>query len=311
MKIDRLLSIIVYLLNRDLVSARELSDRFDVSIRTIQRDMETIDLAGIPVVSIQGPNGGYSIMDTYKMDRQLMSLDDLYYIISSLKGVGSSLEDKKINNTIEKMTGLIPAVDSTAFNERHEKLRIDFSMLGGNEEQRKVLNTVQNAVETNRLINFNYTNNKLESSDRTVEPMTLVFKWRAWYLFGYCRLKDDYRIFRASKIRNPEILPKTFTRRDKSFDAFEIENGKRAQQELLDIKLRFSKEMWSVVEEYYRAEDIEYRDDKYIVINISMPESGWLYGYILSFGHFVEVLEPARLRDIIRDSAEKIASIYE
>ncbi len=311
MKIDRLLSIIVYLLNRDLVSARELSDRFDVSVRTIQRDMETIDLAGIPVVSIQGPNGGYSIMDTYKMDRQLISLDDLYYIISSLKGIGSSLEDKKINNTIEKMTGLIPAVDTAAFNERHEKLHIDFSMLGGNEEQRKVLNIVQNAVEADRLLNFNYINNKLEHSVRTVEPMTIVFKWRAWYLFGYCRLKDDYRIFRASKIRNPEILPKTFNRRKKSFDDFETETGNRIQPDMLDIKLRFDKEMWTVVEEYYRAEDIEYRDDKHIVINIRMPESGWLYGYILSFGQFVEVLEPPRLREIIRDGAEKIASIYE
>ncbi|MDC7126552.1 MAG: YafY family protein [Spirochaetales bacterium] len=310
MKTDRLLSMIIYLINRDLVSARELSERFGVSIRTIQRDMETINLAGIPVASIQGPNGGYSIMDTYKMDRQFMSLDDLYYIITALKGIGSSLEDKKINNTIEKMQGLIPSIDTKAFSERHEKLRIDFSMLGGNEQQRTALAIIQEAVNTNRLLRFSYTNNKLEATERTIEPMTIVFKWRAWYLYGYCKLKNDYRIFRASKIREPEILAKTFIRREKSFDDFEKESNNQTQQKNINIKLKFTPEMANIIEEYYSPEVIEYRDEKHTIINLKMPEDGWLYGYILSFGRFVEVLEPPHLREIIKNGAKDIVSIY-
>ena len=311
MKIDRLLSMIVYLLNREIVSAKELSDKFGVSVRTIQRDMETLDLAGIPIVSIQGPSGGYSIMETYKMDRQLMSIDDLYFIITALKGIGSSLEDEKIEKTLEKITGIASRTDLNEFEERSEKLHIDFSMLGGNESQREVLNTVHKAVETSRLLNFSYTNNQLEASIRTVEPMTIVFKWRAWYLFGYCRLKNDYRIFRASKIRNPEIIAKTFRRRELTFSDFDKENENKTYEKMLDIKLRFSTVMSAMVEEYYNTEDIEYRDDKKIIVNIRMPESGWLYGYILSFGQFVEVLEPAHLRQIIKDSAAETALIYE
>ena len=310
MKIDRLLSIIVYLINRNLVSASELSKRFEVSVRTIQRDMDTINLAGIPVMSIQGPNGGYSIMNTYKMDRQLMSIDDLYYIITALKGMSSSLEDKKIDDTIEKITGLVPSVDSEPFHDRSEKLKIDFSMLGGNIDQRRVLSEIQKAVESNRLINFSYTNNRLESSTRTVEPMTIVFKWRAWYLYGFCRLKQNYRIFRASKIHNPEILAKTFKRRDKSFDEFESESIRNMNTKELSIKLKFSTVMKPIVEEYYNLDDIEYQDDKHIIVNVKMPESGWLYGYILSFGQFVEVLEPEHLRKTIKSSASEIFNLY-
>ena len=310
MKIDRLLSMTIYLINHDLVSARELSEKFGVSVRTIQRDIETLEMAGIPVLSIQGPNGGYGIMDTYKMDRNLMSVDDLYYIITALKGISSSIDDKRIDNALEKMTGLVSSADHRDIARKAEKLHIDFSMLGGNEEQRNILGIVQKAVESERLLSFRYTNNKLESSERTVEPMTVIFKWRAWYLFGFCRLKQDYRIFRISKINDPEILAKGFIRRDKSYSEFEKENDYYTKQAEIDIKLKFSKEMKPVVDDYYRESDIEYQDSECTVVNVSMPESGWLYGYILSFGQFVEVLEPDHLRKIIKQGANSISELY-
>lgn len=311
MKIDRLLSIIVYLLNRDLVSARELSERFEVSVRTIQRDMETINLAGVPILSIQGPNGGYGIMDTYKMDRRLLSMDDLYYIITALKGIGTSLEDRKIDDTIEKMTGLVPELGNDPFHDKNSKLHIDFSMLSGNEHHRKVFSIVNKAVESGRLLNFRYTNNKLETVKRTIEPMTLIFKWRAWYLFGFCRLKNDYRIFRISRIREPEILAGSFKRRDKGYEDFDTETSTKMEEHNIDIVLRFSAEMKPLIEEYYSGGDIISEDADSFIVKTSMPESGWLYGYILSFGEFVEVLEPLHLREIISGSAKKISNIYD
>ena len=109
MKIDRLLSIVVYLLNRDLVCAGKLAERYGVSVRTIQRDMEAIDLAGIPVISVQGPSGGYGIMEGYKMDRRLVTVDDLFFIITALRSIGGSLDDRRIDDALEKMRGLLPA----------------------------------------------------------------------------------------------------------------------------------------------------------------------------------------------------------
>lgn len=311
MKIDRLLSIIVYLLNRDLVSARALAERFGVSVRTIQRDMDTIDLAGIPVVSVQGPNGGYGIMDAFKMDRRLVTLDDLYYIITALGSISVSLEDDRIAGTLEKMKGLVPSLSDDPFREREEKLYIDFSMLGGGPAQREVFRTVQSAVHTQRLLSFTYTSNRLETRRRTVEPMTVVFKWRSWYLFGYCTLRKDYRLFRISRIRNPEIMENRFRRRELTFDDFSRQYSPEKTGKLLELTLKFSTEMVPLVEEFYNREDLEYQSDGSIIAVTRMPEDGWLYGYILSFGQYVEVLKPERLRDTIRRAAREIASIYD
>ncbi|MBN2051772.1 MAG: YafY family transcriptional regulator [Spirochaetales bacterium] len=311
MKIDRLLSIIVYLLNRDLVSAKTLSERFGVSVRTIQRDMETIDLAGIPIFTVQGPNGGYGIMDTYKMDRRLVTVDDLYYIITALGSIGSSLEDRRLGDTLEKMKGLVPAGLKNPFREKQEKLYVDFSMLGGGPEQREIFKAVQNAVETGRLLRFTYTNNRMEKILRVVEPMTVVFKWRSWYLFAYCKNRKDYRIFRISRMRDPEILSDRFHRRPLTFEDFSRDFDPEKTGKFLEIKLKFSPEVVPLVEEFYNQEDLEKTDDGYLLARTRMPEDGWLYGYILSYGSYVEVLEPERLRGIVKDIARATARLYD
>ena len=310
MKIDRLLSIVVYLLNRDLVSAATLARRFDVSVRTIQRDMDAINLAGIPVVSVQGRDGGYGIMDTYKMDRRLVTADDLFYIITALTSIGSSLEDRRIGDALEKMKGLVPPSSSDQFREREEKLCVDFSMLGGGPFQREIFRVVQSAVESGRLLRMTYTNNRLERVPRTVEPMTVVFTFRSWYLFAYCRLREDYRLFRISRIREPEILAERFRRRDMSYDRFARERRPELSGKLVDLSLRFAPLMASLVEEFYDEKDQERGADGSVTIHTRMPEDGWLYGYILSYGEYVEVLEPARIRDVIRQSSRKIAKLY-
>lgn len=310
MKIDRLLSIIIYLLNRELVSAAELARRFEVSVRTIQRDMDSINLAGIPVVSVQGREGGYGILDTYKMDRRFLTADDLFYIITALSGIDSSLSDRRIGDALEKMRGLVSPTGNE-FQERQEKLRIDFSMLGGGPSQREVFRVVQQAVESDRLLRMGYTNNRLENSLRIVEPMTVVFTWRSWYLFAYCRLRRDYRLFRISRIRGPEILEGSFRRREMTYDRFKEERNPETAGASVELVLRFASEVAPLVEEFYREEDLERGTDGSVTVRTRLPEDGWMYGYILSYGEFVEVLEPARLRRVIRSSAAKIEKIYD
>lgn len=310
-KIDRLLSIVVYLLNRELASAGELAKRFEVSARTIQRDMEAINLAGIPVMSVQGPSGGYGIMKSFKLDRRLVTPDDLFYIITALEGIAGQLDDGQIDDTLEKMKGLLPPSPGEPFRRRQEKLFIDFSMLGGGPAQREAFRVVQAAVEEGRLLEFEYTSNRLERMTRVVEPMTVVFKWRSWYLFAYCRLRGDYRLFRTSRIRNPVMLGERFRRRELGFEEFSRDYDPEKTGKLVEILLRFSPEMAPLVEEFHNEEDLERREDGSLVVRMAMPEDGWMYGYILSYGHFVEVLEPERLRVLIKESADKIARIYE
>jgi predicted DNA-binding transcriptional regulator YafY len=311
MKTDRLLSIIIYLLNHDLASARELSERFEVSIRTIQRDMESIELAGIPIYTLQGAGGGYGILDSWKMDRRLMSNEDLYYIITALEGVGDTLSDRRINGTLEKVKGLLSPQGLELFSGRTEKLSIDFSMLGGDPRERKTFRIVQEAVETERIIRFSYTNKHLETVLREVEPMTIAFRWRGWYLFGFCRLKGDYRLFRISRIRNAEVLERRFQRKEMSLQSFLERNKGYSVGRQIDIELSFSPEMRAIAEDMFPEEVCSCEADGSILVRTTMPEDGWLYGYILSFGHYVQVRAPEHLKEIICEGAEKIISLYQ
>ncbi len=314
MKIDRLLSIVVYLLNRELVSASELADKFEVSVRTIQRDMEAIDLAGIPVVTVQGPRGGYGIMKTFKLDRQLVSPEDIFYIITALKSISDSIDNPKLENTLEKMKGLMPGVPGESFLKHSSKLHIDFTMLGGGPDQKRIFQIINTAVEKEKLLRISYTNNKLEKDTRIIEPMTIVFKWRAWYLYAWCRSREDYRFFRISRIREPEILERGFIRRDQGYEEFESRNSygpTGTGSGSIEIKLHFKTPMTDLVEEYYDEKNCEKLDDGSIICTVSMPEDGWLYGYILSFGEYVEVLSPPHLRKIIKEGAKKISEVYD
>lgn len=311
MKIDRLLSIVVFLLNRDLTSASVLAERFGVSVRTIQRDMESIDLAGIPVVSVQGPCGGYGIMEGYKLDKRLVTEDDLFYIVTALRSIGDSLEDRRIDDAAEKVRGLLPAAGTAGFRSRTERLHIDFSMLGGGPEQRAAFKTVQTAVDSDRLLRIDYTNNRLRRESRIVEPMTIVFKWRSWYLYAYCRLREDYRLFRISRIKNPEPLGERFRRRPLGFEEFSRDYDPEKTGKVTELLLRFSAEVAPLVEEFYNKEDLTRAENGALIARARMPEDGWMYGYILSYGAFVEVLEPAGVREAIKNAARSIAEIYD
>jgi len=311
MRIDRLLSIIVYLLNRDLVSAKELAERYSVSTRTIQRDIDAISYAGIPIMTVQGPHGGYGIMDTYKMDRQLMSVDDLFYIVTALSGIVSSTNNKKMEATAEKMKSLIPKHDEALFEERHQKLYIDLSMLRGPTSRPDLFDTIERGIDQTQLLEISYTNGRLETSKRIIEPMTIVFKWRSWYLFAYCRLREDYRIFRLSRIHNPRLLDKTFSRRRESVEEYFLKSETWSTSNNVDLLLAFDKQMEPLVSEFFFGNEIEDDDQGRLLVRASMPEDGWIYGMILSYGSFVEVLEPERIRNIIRDESVKIKEKYE
>lgn len=319
MKIDRLLSIIIYLLNRKLVSARELSERFEVTVRTIQRDMEAIELAGIPIYTVQGPHGGYGIMDTFRMDRALISPEDFYYILTSLRGVSESLGDVagekagELEGTLEKMRSLVSRQpDGDVFAERREKLDIDFTMLGGDPRHRSTFREIRRAVDAERLVSFSYTGNNLEATHRIVEPMTVAFRWRSWYLFGWCRLRSDYRLFRMSRIKDVEVLDEGFRRRDMAFRDFIADQGDPGwggdPGKNIDVILRFAPEMRPLAEEFHETVRVE--EDGCLVARMTMPDSGWMYGYILSWGSYVQVIEPESVRKAVQEAARSISDLY-
>lgn len=306
MKIEKLLSIIVLLLNKKRISAKELASRYEVTTRTIYRYMETISAAGIPIVSYQGVNGGWGIMESYRLDKQVLSFDDMKSLLTTLIGVNQTIEDKNIENIIDKIISISPQNDN--FIKYSEEYAIDITPWGMKKNSSDILKKIQQAISSKKIINFYYENLNLEISNRKVEPMTLVYKGYAWYLFAYCLLRNDYRIFKLNRIQDLIITESQFIRKSTSYKTYFDNNFEKPTE--LTLLLKFNPKLLNKVNEYFNENIKEIDQNGFIFVEVEIPNAEWIYNMIFSFGEMVEVLSPKEIREEIPKRLEKILAHY-
>ncbi|GAA0070921.1 YafY family protein [Clostridium sardiniense] len=302
MKINRLTEIIIILLNKRSVTAKELADKFEVSTRTIYRDIEDLSLSGIPVYMSKGKGGGISLLEEYSVNKTILSDKDKQSLIVALK----TLEVTKypeINSVINKMSFMLNK------EELSDWIDIDFSKWGSDFNENDKFTQIKIAILNNKLIEFNYVNSFGSKSRRTIEPMKLIYKGQTWYLYGYCRLKEDVRIFRITRIKDLVVMEEDFVRR--KLKEIDMNSSKDTIDNIVTLKLKLNKEvLYRMFDDFDQELLIDNRDGTYEV-NIELPENEWLYGYILSFGHYVEVIEPKYIRDIILNKMKETINMYE
>lgn len=206
MKIDRLVSIIMTLLNKERTGAQELADMFEVSPRTIYRDIDAINMAGIPVRSIPGVGGGFEIMPEYKIDKNVFSTADLSAILTGLSGLSDMVRDDELANVLAKIKSFIPAGKVKDMEIKANQICIDFSPWSGNQNIRPYLQTIKAALEDSRLLSFVYIAHHGNKTVRTVAPYQLVLKGGHWYLYGYCHSRSDYLPFEYVRKEKPLIF---------------------------------------------------------------------------------------------------------
>jgi predicted DNA-binding transcriptional regulator YafY len=308
MKIDRLLAIIIMLLNRNRVQARDLADHFEVSTRTIYRDIEAINNAGIPVVTYQGHNGGLGIVDTYKLDRHVLTLQDMVSMLSVLKGVNSTFKDRQINNAIEKIHALVPKNEQEYVNNHIDQIVIDVMPWGTSPRHKKKMVSLQQAITENLLCKISYRDSNGVTSQRTVEPMTLIFKATAWYLFAYCTIRHDFRLFKVNRIQQLDVTGKSFKRRNAVYSQYDT--TKNNSTKMISLVIKFSLNKRHVVEEYFEKSQLKYLENGDMVATFDLPDNDWVNSYLLSLGEDAEVLEPQHLRMLLCEKAKKIALLY-
>jgi predicted DNA-binding transcriptional regulator YafY len=301
MKLERLLAIVLLLINRKRVQAKELAEMFEVSLRTIYRDIDTINQAGIPIVTFQGAGGGIGIMESYRLERNLFAKEDMTMILSMLSGVNKELGDGVIERTIKKVEGMLPFSE-----EKVEPIVIDFSGWGKHHYYKDKISMLKKTVDECRVIRIAYASAQNKESIREIEPVQMHFRTSNWYVFGLCRLRNEYRLFKVSRIRNMEVLEEVFQQHVSvpSIDEYGW-TGKR-----VTLTLLFSHEFRAKVEDFFAEEEIRFEQDG-IYVTITYPEDEWLYGFILSFGSDVQVVSPSRIRNIIKRKALEIYSQYE
>ena len=300
MKIDRLIGTLSVLLQEEKITAPELAERFDVSRRTINRDVEDLCKAGIPIRTAQGTGGGICIMDGYRMDRTILTSRDMQMILAGLRSLDSVSGSSYYGQLMEKIRA-----GSSEFIAGRDSILIDLSSWYKRSLAPKI-EEIQSAIENRHLLGFQYYAPSGESS-RTIEPYYLVFQWSSWYVWGWCTSRKDYRLFKLNRMDRVAETEKEFACRNAPMP--DLSNEKIFPGGI-KVKALFSPDMkWRLVEEF-GPDCITEADDGRLLFTADHTDMENLVTWLMTFGAKAEVLEPEEARDIIRRNAEETLRIY-
>ncbi|MGI5860201.1 MAG: helix-turn-helix transcriptional regulator, partial [Tepidanaerobacteraceae bacterium] len=225
MKLDRLLSILMLLLRKDRVKAKELAEKFEVSTRTILRDIDAINLAGIPVVTYQGVNGGIGIAEGYRLDRGILTSDEMISIIISLKGMARLIPESQHDVLLEKLKNVLNSSQLESIESKTKQLIIDPSPWFNVDKINEMLTVFKKAIEEKKEVRFRYIDSNCNETDRQVEPYFLILKGQNWYLYAFCLLRRDFRLFKFSRIKDFQVTEHLFEPRTISEEQTFLQQG--------------------------------------------------------------------------------------
>lgn len=300
-KIDRLIGIITILLQKDKVTAPFLAERFEVSRRTINRDIENICKAGIPIVTMQGYDGGISIADGYKIDKTVFTSDELQSIFIGLKGLESVSDTAHTNKLMDKLS-----YDKNSVVCNSDNILIDLASHYKTSLTEKI-GCIKLAIKNGNLISFKYYSNKGEA-ERIIEPYLLVFKWSAWYVFGYSVEREDFRLFKLNRLDNLIQIGEYFKQRDVLEERLEFDRYFSGDIKL--VALFNNKVKYRLIEEY-GVDSFTYTNTGKLKVDIDFVSKENLLSWVLSFGDMVQVIEPKELRLELRNHAKNMLQRYE
>ncbi|WP_127588985.1 helix-turn-helix transcriptional regulator [Paenibacillus koleovorans] len=300
-KVERLISIIMILLKKDVVSTKEFVQLFNVSKRTILRDMETLSLSNIPIYSVTGVRGGYGIMDEYKVDKRLLSSSDLENILTALGGLEQILISEEVEITIKKIEAMVSPLAPKS------SIQLSFYDWEGRFEIRQTLKTCQEAILKRRVVSFDYIDKNGTATNRTVEPYQLHFSEMSWYLKGFCLQRMGSRTFKLSRIDHLDINEQTFSPRDDL-----LEQGQEAsyQPELVAVKALISPGIKDQFIERFGRKSIENYSPEYLIATIYVPQNSTGFEFLASFGTNLTIVEPKTYVENFRNYLKKMMDNY-
>ena len=309
MKIDRLVSIIMILLDKKRIGAQELADMFEVSNRTIYRDIDAINRAGIPVRSTSGVGGGFEIMPGYKIDGKVFSTADLSAILMGLSSLSDMLRGDELVNALAKVKSFIPADRAKDITVKANQIFIDLRPWMGNRNIQPNLEMMKTALQESKLLSFSYTNQSGTRTTRTVEPYQLVLKSNHWYVQGYCRKRNDFRLFKLSRIANLQILEESFVPREYPKPQLDVTDILQTLQ--THIKIRIHKSVLDRVLDYCSYEHVTPDGDEHYLVDFPFIENDFYYNILFGFGNACECLGPLHIRTEMKRRIHAIAALYE
>lgn len=300
MKINRLFGIIYYLLNKKTASAKEIAEHFEVSPRTILRDIDALSAAGIPIYANQGKGGGIALMDGFVLNKTALTAEERTELILALQSVEAS-----------GYGGAVPILHklSNMFEyDGQNWLEVDFSRWGTSGEDTKKFELFKNAIIKTNAIKISYAGSYGKITVRKIYPLKLYFKSRAWYLQGYCTAKNDYRVFKLNRILNAVLLEEFFERQN--FTLPPLEANEPNNPYLIDLEMEFEMAAMHMVYDEFLPQNITLTPQGKLNVKVTCPHDNWIYNFLLSMGSVVKVVGPPEVKENLLKELEKIKKVY-
>ena len=298
MQIDRLFQIVLILLNKKTITAKKLSEHFNVSIRTIYRDIEALSFAGIPIYSLRGKNGGIKLLENYVLDKSLLSSKEQHEILYALESLKAS-NYPDVDEVLKKL--------NLIFNKSSDYwIEVDFSRYGSNDNT--LFNNIKKAILNSQAVKFTYFNTNGETSQRTVNPLKIWFKEKAWYLFAYCQKKNEIRQFKINRIKNLTLTNEYFERRSINYNINSNDND--ISKKIVKIIVEVDKSQAYRVYDEFSEKNISKTENGNFKVIMENYENEWLYGYLLSFGEYLKIIAPERIKNILSHKIEQMRKNY-
>lgn len=298
MQIDRILEITNILIEEKKVTAKSLADRFDVSMRTIYRDIDTLTISGMPIEVKKGKNGGIGLIEGYKINKSFLSDEerkDLLDIVSCVR----NLDFLSSNNIFTKLGVLFNEIDEDSW------IELDFFEWGATSKDE--FQAFKNCIINKKVMKINYCNGNGENSIRVIEPLKIYLKGYAWYLVAFCNKANDFRVFKTNRISSFEVLNKYHNRTLEKDFILHYENN---NVEEINVVLKFKEEVKFRVFDVFNSKDVEIDNNGDVIIRTKIKYDKWLVNYLLGYGEYLEVVEPQWLKKEMIEAVEKIMLVY-
>ncbi|MBQ4523219.1 MAG: YafY family transcriptional regulator [Lachnospiraceae bacterium] len=299
--LNRLFQIVYLLMEKPQMTAKELADMFEVSERTIYRDIDKLSIAGIPIYTNQGKHGGISILPDYVLNKAVLTTEEKNKIIESLNAL-NEVSLSAHNDSISKLRSFLG-------EQYQDWIEIEFSSWGNSIEDATIFEQIKKAILGHCYMEIIYSGNQAGLVERKIKPIKLCFKDQAWYLYAYCCLREDYRFFKLKRISRINVLSDHFEPEMVGKVLKEVRNKYPDNLQSIQVTLEISPEM--AFRAYEELRDITVMENGKLLCRIEVNDIDWFTSYVLSYGSKIRVLEPLEMKEKVKQEIEKMKYLYE
>lgn len=307
MKSGIMFGILLTIINNRKVKREYLAEKFEISTRTVARHIDSLCEGGVPIIAVRGTNGGYMIADDFKLERSFFTQEELHRLLTCLNATASSFPGQN-RELIEKLKHIGKVKENEKYLLKTDTLIIDVGTWTNPYNYRGKIEALNKAIDEDLTVTMSYTDNKDYFSVRDFDPYCLVLKEGVWYVYGYCHLREDFRLFRLTRINSLTLTENKFEKKES--DVYEKLNGDFDDSDLVDVEFEFFSTALSEVEEWLGLDAISERGTTYVA-KASLFGGNLLINKLLSFGSSIKILKPQALKEELLVECSRILKRYE